>query len=456
LLGVSPTKKEIEMNDDDKKLKVATFRFGLISEFVTGVRLGYGDKEKLINEKIARSYDIPLSDRNLISRSTLEKWITDYRKAGYRIEGLYPQDRADKGVVRSLSSSLKLAIKELRKEQPNLKVPAMITCLRHKKLIGADEYVSSTTLYRYLKSEDLNSINENAIDKRHFEAPHPNEIWQSDVMHGPYVKVDGKSRKAYLIAIIDDHSRFIIHAEFYLAETRENFLDCLRQGIMKRGLPQTLYIDNGSCFRALHLEQVTAQLGVGIKHSRPYTPQGRGKIERWFKYVRDNFLSVNGIISSNLEKLDLLNANFLEWVDQYNNRVHGTTKQSPYNRYQAGLECVRPAPAHLLDYFRQIEFRRVKKDRTVRLMGFIFETPVGLIDRQVELRFHPEDLSQVEIFFQNKSYGIAAVVNPHVNSQIGRNWDPHPGAIKPPREQTVVVKTTTTGQLFNGNTERNL
>ena len=115
------------MNDDDKKLKVATFRFGLISEFVTGVRLGYGEKEKLIKEKVARSYDIPLSDRNLISRSTLEKWITDYRKAGYRIEGLYPQDRADKGVVRSLSSSLKLAIKELRKEQPNLKVPAMIT-----------------------------------------------------------------------------------------------------------------------------------------------------------------------------------------------------------------------------------------------------------------------------------------------------------------------------------------
>lgn len=126
------------MNDDEKNLKVATFRFGLISEFVTGVRLGYGDKEKLIKEKITRSYDIPLSERNLISRLTLEKWITDYRKAGYRIEGPYPQDRTDKGVVRSLSSSLKLAIHELRKEQPNLKVLAMITCLRHKKLIGAD------------------------------------------------------------------------------------------------------------------------------------------------------------------------------------------------------------------------------------------------------------------------------------------------------------------------------
>jgi transposase InsO family protein len=456
LLGVSQTKKGDIMNDDEKKLKVATFRFGLISEFVTGVRLLYGEKEKLLNDKIARSYDIPLSGRNLISRSTLEKWITDYKKAGYRIEGLYPQDRSDKGKARALSSSLKLAVKELKKEQPHLKVPALITCLRHKKLIAADEDVSLTTLYRYLKSEDLNSINENAIDKRHFEAPHPNEIWQSDIMHGPYVTVDGKSRKAYLIAIIDDHSRFIIHAEFYLAETRANFLDCLRQGILMRGLPQTLYIDNGSCFKALQLEQVTAQLGIGIKHSRPYTPQGRGKIERWFRYVRENFISVNGITSTNIGKLDYLNANFSEWVDQYNNRIHGTTKQSPHARYKAGLECVRPAPAHLLDYFRQIEFRRVKKDRTVRLMGYIFEAPVGLIDRQVELRFHPEDLSQVEIYFQNKSYGMAQIVNPHVNSQIGRNWDPHPGAQKPQREQTESSNSASTGQLFNNNTEENI
>jgi len=446
------------MDDDEQKLKLATFRFGLISEFVTGVRLAYGEKEKLIKEKIARSYDIPFSSRNRITRSTLEKWITDYKKAGYRLEGLYPKVRSDKGKARSLSSSLKLAIKELKKEQPTLKVPALLTCLRHKKLIGANEHVGLTNLYRYLKSEDLNTINENAVDKRLFEALHPNEIWQSDVMHGPYVKDDKniKSHKAYLIAIIDDHSRFIIHAEFYLAETRTNFLDCLRQGIMKRGLPQTLYIDNGSCFKALHLEQVTAQLGIGIKHSRPYTPQGRGKIERWFKYVRDNFISVNGITSGDFRKIDLLNAHFEEWVDEYNNRVHGTTKQSPIARYQAGIECVRPAPAYLLNYFRQIEFRRVKKDRTVRLMGFIFEAPVGLIDRQIELRFHPEDLSQVEIYFQNKSYGMASVVNPHVNSLIGRNWDTHEKTKNPLREQIEVSNPTTTGQLFQNNIQEDL
>lgn len=225
------------MNDDEKKLKIGTFRFGIISEFVTGVRLGYGEKEKLLKEKVSRSYDIPFSNRHQISRATIEKWICRYKKVGYRIEGLYPGVRSDKGKRCSLSSNLKLAIKELKKEDPKLKAPAMLKCLRHKKLIGQDEQVGLSTLYRYLHDENLKTLNEDAVDKRHFEASHPNEIWQSDVMHGPYVKVDGRALKAYLIAILDDHSRFIIHAQFYLNETKESFLDCLRQGILKRGLP---------------------------------------------------------------------------------------------------------------------------------------------------------------------------------------------------------------------------
>ena len=190
------------MNDSDKKLTIATFRFGLISEFVTGVRLIYGDKEKLIKEKITRRYDIPFSKGNTISRSSLEKWIVDYKKAGFRIDGLYPKYRSDRGESRALSSSLRLAIKELKKEQPDLKAPALILCLKHKKLIAENEVLNLSTLYRYLKSEELTKINEEALDKRHFEASHPNEIWQSDVMHGPYVKIDGKAKKSYLIAII--------------------------------------------------------------------------------------------------------------------------------------------------------------------------------------------------------------------------------------------------------------
>ncbi len=438
------------LTEREKKLQVATFRFGIISEFVTGVRLGYGEKERLLREKIGRTYDIPFSkERSRVARSTIEKWIVDYRKAGFRLEGLEPRPRSDKGSARAISPSLKLAIKELKKEEPSIKVPAIMNRLRHKKLIGVDEELNPSTIYRYLAAERLLNINEDAVDKRHFEAGHPNEIWQSDVMHGPYVRTDdGKSKKSYLIAIIDDHSRLIIHAEFYLAETLDNLLDALRQGILKRGLPQKFYVDNGACFKAVHLEQVAAQLGIGISHSRPYTPQGRGKIERWFRYVRENFL--HSQTKDLIEKFDLLNHNFAEWVDEYNNKVHSTTKQTPYARYRNGLECVRPAPHGILDYFRQIEFRRVKKDRTIKLHGVLLEAPVGLVERQVELRYHFEDLSRVEIFFQNKSYGIAGVVSPYVNAKIGRNWDPKAAAEKPKKEYEVLADAPvpSTGKLF--------
>jgi hypothetical protein len=225
-----------------------------------------------------------------------------------------------------------------------------------------------------------------------------------------------------LIAIIDDFSRYIINADFYLNETRESFIDCLRSGIQQRGLPQKLYVDNGSCFRALHLEQVAAQLGIAIHHSRPYLPQGRGKIERWFRYVQDNFLSVFN--HSNYKcSFEELKHSFSEWVLDYNNRTHSSTDESPLKRYQSHIEFVRVAPPDLLNYFREIEFRRVRKDRTVKLRGVSYEVPVGLIDRKIELRFFTEDLSQIEVFFENKSYGFAYPVDIHINGQIGRNWD---------------------------------
>jgi transposase InsO family protein len=440
------------MSEEDKNLKIATFRFGVIADFVNGSRLDPGDREKLLVSKVTTSYQIPFSKKMRIARSTIEKWVADYKRSGRSLEALKPKTRKDKGQTKAIPSHIKLAIKELKKENPKLTLPTIVTALKHKKLIGPDEEISLSSLYRYWNKEELFSLNETAKDKRSFEAEHPNQIWQSDVMYGPYVRTEtgGRARQGYLIAILDDHSRLIMHAEFYLNERRESFLDCLRQAILKRGLPQTLYIDNGSCYRTLHLEQVAAQLGIAIKHSRPYMPQGRGKIERWFRYVRDNFLQVLRLKEGDALDLNQLNQNFSDWVDQYNNREHSAIKQSPLRKYQMGIHHVRPTPAKLLNYFRQIEHRRVKKDRTIRLMGGIFEVPVGLIDRQVELHFHPEDLGQIEILFNGKSYGMASVVNPHINAKIGRNWDPKPSTEKPIESVPTSIEPKS-GELFPSN-----
>jgi putative transposase len=403
--------------NNDKKMEIAVFKFGIISEFVTGVRLEYGEKEKLIQEKISKSYTIPNSTSTRIAKSTIKKWILDYKNAGNKLEGLMPSFRKDQGNFRSLDESLQLAIKAIKEERPELTGVALVNELRHRKYIGATEKINLSVIYNFLKKHELKKPRI-LKDRRSFEANFPNEMWQSDVLHGPMLNYKHEKRKkSYLIAILDDNSRLIPHAQFYYSEKLSDFKQCLKSAIEKRGLPQKIYIDNGSCYKALNLEQVTASLGVGIAHTPPYTPQGRGKIERWFRYVRENFLPT---CPKNIT-LDGINERLDDWIENYHNKIHNTTKQTPLEKYQKNMKCVRPAPRELMNYFRFIEFRRVKKDRTFQLNGTIFEGPLELIDQRVELKFHKESPEDVEVFFDGKSFGKAILLDKGVNFKIGRN-----------------------------------
>ena len=406
------------MEEESKKHQIAAFRFGLIAEFVTGVCLALGEKEHLLREKSARTYRIPHSSSTRVARSTLKKWIADYKNAGNRIEGLMPVGRKDRGSFRCLDESLQLAIKEIKREDKKnlLTGVALVRELRHRKYIGPGEKINLSSLYRFLKDNNLDRGRQ-LVDRRSFEADNPNELWQSDVLHGPFVLDGKKKKKSYLIAIIDDNSRLIPHAQFYFSERLDDFKNCLKSAIEKRGLPQKLYIDNGACYKAMNVEQVAACLGIGIIHTPPYTPQGRGKIERWFRYVRESFLS----LCRESLSLNELNERFCDWVEEYHNKIHSTTGQIPLERYRLNMKCVRVAPPDLYNYFRFIEFRRVKKDRTFRLNGTVFEAPVELIDYRIELRFHRESPEDVEIFYDRRSFGKATLLNKGVNFRIGRN-----------------------------------
>ena len=406
------------MSENDKKMETATFRFGLIAEFVAGARLGYGERARLLREKAARSYKIPHSSSTRVSVSTLKKWIDDYKRAGNRIEGLFPAVRKDRGVHRVLGEDLQDAVREIRngKKGSTLTAGGIVKELRRRKLIGYREDVSMDALYRFLKNNDLRrgTLKE---DRRAFEAEHPNELWQSDVMHGPRVAAGKGGKKSYLIAIMDDHSRLVPHAEFHLSERLGDFKRCLKAAIEKRGLPRKLYIDNGACYKATNTEQVASCLGIAVIHTPPYTPQGRGKVERWFRYVRQDFLAGcdEGLT------LEELNERFADWLEGYHGRKHSATGETPLERYRGDMECVRPAPPDLYDYFRLVEFRTVRKDRTFRLHGTLFEAPVNLIDLRVELRYHCESPDKVEIFHDGRSFGGAVLLDKHVNFRIGRN-----------------------------------
>lgn len=403
---------------EDQKKQVAAFRFGVICELVNGARLGPGEQARLIREKCARRWHIPHSEKTRISRGTLWRWVSRYRASNGRLESLYPQDRSDRGKSRSLDEETALSLIQLRSELPRATIAQLIAQMRERGMIAASTALSPSTVYRLLHEHRLMHPGPSA-DRRKFEAECVNDLWQSDVMHGPQVLVEGKRRKSYLIAVIDDHSRLVPHAEFYLNERLASYVEALQQALAKRGLPRKLYVDNGAAFRCRQLEHICAQLGVALIHSKPYTPQGRGKIERFFRTVRGELLG-----GFKGERLCELNEGLDLWLEEvYHRRAHSATGQSPLARFADNLQCVRAAPQNLSDYFRHSARRRVAKDRSLTLNGRLYEAPVALIGCQVQLLYHPEQPGRVEVRYQNRSYGFLHPVDVHVNCRVKRNRD---------------------------------
>lgn len=404
--------------DEKQKEEIALFRFGVIGDLVGTSRLGYGDAERLIQEKSEQSWNIPYSQRTRISASTIRAWVKRYQEGGEQLTSLQPQSRSDRGKRRKIDDETALAIVRVKKEKPSLPVTDLIKFMEKNKLITPGISLYPATVYRILREEGLDRKTAGKVDRRRFEAEYPNDIWQSDIMHGPQVRVGEKMRKSYLIAFIDDHSRLLPQAEFYLNERLSSWLDAFAKALKTRGLPRKLYVDNGSAFRTKHLERICASLGIGLIHTPPYTPQGRGKIERFFRSVRSRFLTT---INDNIS-LEELNHLFSNWTQEhYHQRVHSSTAETPFKRFARHLELLRTAPKDLDDHFRKEVRRRVNKDRTVSIESRIYEAPTRLIGEQIRLLFHPNSPELVEIFFQGDSEGFLVPLDVYGNAKVKRD-----------------------------------
>jgi len=369
----------------NKELKeqIALFRFGVISPLINRRGLGWGEREQLVQDIIGKQWQIPGTVRTSIGRATVRRWVSLYERGG--IDALKPKGRSDRGSTRCVDRETEQALLQLKRELPEASLPILLKVARERKIIGYEFSVSLQSIYRMFQRHGVDTAHEFPLDRRRFEAEMANDLWQSDCMHGPKVLVEGKLRKTYLFAIIDDHSRLIPHAQFYLRETIDSFRDCLIQALQKRGLPRRLFVDNGAAFRSHRLKYACARLGIALLHTTPYSPESKGKIERIMKTIRMQFLP---LLPEQLT-LPTLNQKLFSWVEEeYQKRKHSSTAQSPLVRYLNHLALLRPAPTDLLDYFRTAVTRKVDKDRTVSLNGKLYEAPLGLIGKQVMLLYH--------------------------------------------------------------------
>jgi transposase InsO family protein len=305
---------------NDKPEKIALFRYGLIAPLILET-LPRGELTRRAEEIASRAYDIPHSNRRTVSIDTLLDWALRYRRNG--LEGLTPQPRQDRGHARVVDAQTAALIERLKRENPHRTGTSLLRQLASSQ--GREQApLSASTLYRFLRQHGLTThqlLSEPSTARKKFEAQFANQIWQSDMLFGPWVqRSGGGKRQAFLQATLDDASRLIPHAQFYPDQGLDSFLDCLRQAIAARGIPVRLYMDNAKIYRSPQLARIAASIGILIVHTPPYQPEGRGKIERFFRSVREQFLA--DLDRKTLLTLEQLNERLGQWIDVYQRTEH--------------------------------------------------------------------------------------------------------------------------------------
>ena len=404
--------------------EVGLFRYALIREAADSA-LSTRQRGRLVRELAALEHTGPFGQRVRISRVTIDRWILNWRRGGF--DALLPCTRYAE--PRTDPSVLELAA-ALKREVP-ARTAAQVRAIL---LASAGTAPSQRTLQRHFVRLELGTRPDGLPPRAfgRFEAAAPNERWTGDALHGPVVA----GRKTYLFCFIDDHSRALVGYRWGHSEDTVRLEAALRAGLASRGVPRVVYLDNGSAMVSSQLLRALAILGIKLTHSKPGEPAGRGKIERLFRTVREQFL-VELTVPAALEAvgdLGRLNELFAGWVETvYHARVHSETGQRPLERFLAAGPPTLPTPRMLREAFLWSHQRMVTKTATISLHGNRYEVDAALVGRQVEVVFDPFDLSTLEVRYQGRSMGIAV---PH---RIGRHV--HPDA----RPDLPTPPTTATG-----------
>ena len=411
---------------EDKPDKLALFRYGLIAPLVLET-LPRGELTRRAQQIASRLYDIPGCTRRQVSVDTLLDWALRYRRNG--LPALTPQPRKDQGQQRVIAPETAALIERLKRENPHRTGTMLLRDL-------PKDAISPATLYRFLRARGLTERqlmvdNINAHSHKKYEAEFANQIWQSDMLFGPWVQRPGGGKmQVFLQATLDDASRLIPHAQFYANQGLDSFLHCLRESITARGLPVRLYMDNAKIYRSPQLARIAASIGILIIHTPPYKPEGRGKIERFFRSVREQFLA--SLDTKALLSLEQLNERLWHWLETvYHVREHSSLQAlestgggltTPLLRWQRDIERVRQLPP--ATDMRRLFFHRadrfVRRDSTFLLRNRFFEAPPQLAGKRIEVRFDPLDLTQMEIYFDGKPEGTARLVDAVVNGRTYR------------------------------------
>lgn len=404
--------------EQEKKQAVALMRYSAIAPIITGTQEDYTSLSAYFRAVSAKGIKAPDGSLRHYSPGTLEKWYLAYKNSGF--DALIPSGRSDCGVSRKIDDDLREQIVYLKHNYPRMSAAAIYKQLQDNGSIRSGQ-LSESTVCRFINQLILRERLTSNQDLRRYERPHINEVWCGDSSSGPYLKTrDGKKHRVYVIALIDDASRFILAADVFFNDTFVNLMSVMKSAVSKYGKPKVFNFDNGSAYKNKQMELLAARIGSAINYCRPYTPTQKAKIERWFRTLKDQWMA--SLDMRDFHTLEELRGSLLTYIRTYNQNPHSSLKGlSPQERFFQEPELIRRLPDELIEnsFLLEIE-RRVSADSVIVIDQTEYEVDYRFAKQRITLRYTP-DMRDIFVVEADRSLTPIRLLNKQDNSQAKRD-----------------------------------
>ncbi len=408
-----------QIQRDEAKNKIALFRYGLISSLVNNT---YEEKsmEDYYRKVASKSY--VLNGKEIkFTPSTIKKWYNNYKKFGYN--GLIPKTRTDLNTSRKLTLEAQQKIIDFKKNYPHISGTLIYQKLIEEGYIN-EAIVSKSTVLKFIRDNYLLFGDAGKVDRRAFEMEFANQMWDADTSHGPYLTINNKKVKTYLIALIDDASRLITSAKFYYEDNAINFQETFKEGLKKYGIPKRIFLDNGKTYKNEQLSIICANCGMELIYTKPYSPQSKAKIERWFHTMKETWM--RGINWEDIRDINELNDLLSDFISEYNNKVHSSLTNnevniSPRERWFKDQEQIRKIDNSLIDeYFLHTAYPTIRADSIAHVKKIEYEVPTKYIGKKITIKYDFKDRSKAWIYDDGKKIEAIYIVDKIANSKMKR------------------------------------
>ena len=403
--------------DQNKRQAVALMRYSAIAPLIAGTQEDYESLRAYYRDVSAKGIKAPDGQIRHYSPGTIQKWHLAYKHAGF--DGLLPTGRSDCGVSRKIDDALGEEIRFLKHTYPRLSAAEIFRQLKDKGSVKNGQ-LSESTVLRFINQMELVEQLTNNQDMRRYERPHINEVWCGDSSAGPWLKTeDGKKHRVYVIALIDDASRFITGVDVFFNDNFVNLMSVIRSAVSKFGRPARFNFDNGSAYKNHQMELLAARIGTTISYCHPYTPTQKAKIERWFRTLKDQWMAT--LDMRDFHSLDELRGSLFAFVHRYNQSPHSSLKgKSPQERFFSEPELIRRLPDDVIDrsFLLEIE-RRVSADCVIVIDQVEYEVDYRFAKQRITLRYSP-DMKEIYVVDAAGALTPIHLLNKQENASVKR------------------------------------